>query len=195
MWLKSSNAQTSLAPPSAYGQFNQTVLKRSTRAVLFPKGASVLLTPSFTKAILDGRPKGLTSTIEFDMYHPLPDTVAGWQPTILVNKIQREKEAALAAELAAAKHEAEIAAELAAKEEAEKAAKAQKDSLSHKPEFEEVLNYYQPFSREPQYSEPLPFVPNFPLRRQWKSHKKSPVFRKYISSSTFYADNSQLFLF
>ena len=72
-------------------KFQNHVLKRRTRSVLFPNKANLLLTPAFTKAVLDGRPRGLSYSVEFDMYHPLPDTIEGWQPTVLINKLKEQK--------------------------------------------------------------------------------------------------------
>ncbi|TMW48670.1 hypothetical protein DOY81_006259 [Sarcophaga bullata] len=72
-------------------KFQNHILKRRTRSVLFPNKANLLLTPAFTKAVLDGRPRGLSYSVEFDMYHPLPDTIEGWQPTILINKLKEQK--------------------------------------------------------------------------------------------------------
>lgn len=72
-------------------KFEDHVLKRRIRSVVFPNKANLLLTPAFTKAVLDGRPRGLSYSVEFDMYHPLPDTIEGWQPTILINKFNKPK--------------------------------------------------------------------------------------------------------
>lgn len=68
-------------------RFTNHVLKRRIRSVVFPNKAQLLLTPAFTKAVLDGRPRGLSYSVEFDMYSPLPDTIEGWKPTILYNKL------------------------------------------------------------------------------------------------------------
>lgn len=73
--------------------FQDHILKRRIRAVIFPNKAQVLLTPAFTKAILGGRPRGLSYSVEFDMYHPLPDTIDGWKPTLLLNKVKQENKA------------------------------------------------------------------------------------------------------
>ncbi|XP_061400298.1 uncharacterized protein LOC133336021 [Musca vetustissima] len=77
--------------PSMLCQFQEKVLKRRTRSFVFPKKGQLLLTPVFAKAILGGIPKGLTYSMEFDMYHPLPDTVEGWKPTILLNQIGKKQ--------------------------------------------------------------------------------------------------------
>ncbi|KAH8268376.1 hypothetical protein KR026_005970, partial [Drosophila bipectinata] len=63
--------------------FEDKLLSRKVRGLIFPDKASVLLTAALTKLIVGGRPSGLQYSLEFDMYHPLPDTVEGWQPKIL----------------------------------------------------------------------------------------------------------------
>ncbi|XP_005188041.3 uncharacterized protein LOC101888090 [Musca domestica] len=77
--------------PALKTQFHNRILKRRTRSLVFPKKASLLLTPVFSKAVLGGIPRGLIYSMEFDMYHPLPDTVEGWQPTILLNQIGKKQ--------------------------------------------------------------------------------------------------------
>lgn len=93
-WIShaSANDCCSTAAPRLLEVFQENVLKRRTRSVIFPKKAQVLITPSFAKGVLGGIPRGLSYTIEFDMYHMLPDTVEGWKPTILINKIEKEKQ-------------------------------------------------------------------------------------------------------
>ncbi|XP_075144850.1 uncharacterized protein LOC142219950 [Haematobia irritans] len=76
---------------SSLQTFHDRVLKRRIRSVVFPQKAQLLLTPAFGKAILGGRPRGLGYSIEFDMYNPLPDTVEGWKPTILLKQIENKK--------------------------------------------------------------------------------------------------------
>jgi len=60
------------------------LLSRRVRALIFPNKASVLLTAAMTKIVVGGRPGGLQYSLEFDMYVPLPDTVGGWRPNILI---------------------------------------------------------------------------------------------------------------
>lgn len=60
------------------------ILSRRVRALIFPSKASVLLTAALTKIIVGGRPSGMQYSLEFDMYIPLPDTVEGWRPNILL---------------------------------------------------------------------------------------------------------------
>jgi len=62
----------------------EALLSRRVRALIFPNKASVLLTAALTKIIVGGRPGGLQYSLEFDMYVPLPDTVDGWRPNILI---------------------------------------------------------------------------------------------------------------
>ncbi|XP_017968399.1 uncharacterized protein LOC108659802 [Drosophila navojoa] len=61
------------------------LLSRRGRAVVFPKGSTVLITAAMTKIIVGGRPSGLQYSVEFDMYVSLPDTVDGWRPNILLD--------------------------------------------------------------------------------------------------------------
>ncbi|EDW15613.2 uncharacterized protein LOC6574094 [Drosophila mojavensis] len=61
------------------------LLSRRARAVVFPKGSTVLITAAMTKIIVGGRPSGLQYSVEFDMYVSLPDTVDGWRPNILLD--------------------------------------------------------------------------------------------------------------
>ncbi|XP_068155100.1 uncharacterized protein [Drosophila tropicalis] len=58
-------------------------LSRRVRGLIFPDKAALLLTAALTKLILGGRPSGLQYSLEFDMYVPLPDSIHGWEPTIL----------------------------------------------------------------------------------------------------------------
>lgn len=65
-------------------------LTRRVRALIFPNKASVLLTAALTKIIVGGRPSGLQYILEFDMYIPLPDTVQGWRPNILLGSTTKK---------------------------------------------------------------------------------------------------------
>ncbi|XP_017117589.1 uncharacterized protein LOC108139373 [Drosophila elegans] len=65
------------------GSFENRILSRRVRGLVFPDKASILLTAALTKIIVGGRPSGLQYSLEFDIYVPLPDTVEGWQPKIL----------------------------------------------------------------------------------------------------------------
>ncbi|KAH8310907.1 hypothetical protein KR044_003445 [Drosophila immigrans] len=64
--------------------YQEGLLSRRVRALIFPNKASVLITAAMTKIIVGGRPGGLQYSLEFDMYVPLPDTVEGWRPNILL---------------------------------------------------------------------------------------------------------------
>lgn len=66
--------------------FEHTVLKRVSRAVVFPKNAAILLTLALAKAVVGGYPRGLNYGIEFDMYRELPDSLHHWKHPILENK-------------------------------------------------------------------------------------------------------------
>lgn len=72
-------------------KFYSHVLRRRMRAVVFPNKANLVLTSAFTKAVLDGRPRGLLYSMEFDMYNPLPDTIEGWKPNILLHNLEQQK--------------------------------------------------------------------------------------------------------
>ncbi|KAH8359129.1 hypothetical protein KR093_004493 [Drosophila rubida] len=75
--LSLSNQTQSLA-------LQDNLVSRRVRALIFPNKASVLITAALTKIIVGDRPNGLQYSLEFDMYVPLPDTVEGWRPNILL---------------------------------------------------------------------------------------------------------------
>ncbi|EDW66827.1 uncharacterized protein Dvir_GJ23809 [Drosophila virilis] len=70
----------------------ERLLSRRVRALVFPNKASVLITAALTKIIVGGRPSGLQYSLEFDMYVPLPDTVEGWSPKILLDHTDNKKQ-------------------------------------------------------------------------------------------------------
>ncbi|XP_030572167.1 uncharacterized protein LOC115770871 [Drosophila novamexicana] len=72
----------------------ERLLSRRVRALVFPNKASVLITAALTKIIVGGRPSGLQYSLEFDMYVPLPDTVEGWRPKILLDHTANKKQPA-----------------------------------------------------------------------------------------------------
>lgn len=93
LWLLwTSVVYSSTEASTKLQMFHETVLKRRTRAVAFPKRSLLLFTAAFFKALVHGRPRGLLFSMEFDIYHPLPDGIEGWKPTIILNKIEREKQ-------------------------------------------------------------------------------------------------------
>ncbi|KAH8399099.1 hypothetical protein KR215_002165 [Drosophila sulfurigaster] len=70
--------------------YKDSLLSRRVRALIFPNKASVLLTAALTKIVVGGRPSGLQYSLEFDMYVPLPDTIEGWRPNILIGSTTKK---------------------------------------------------------------------------------------------------------
>ncbi|XP_073820031.1 uncharacterized protein [Musca autumnalis] len=82
---------SSTSAPTVLDQFQDKILKRRTRALIFPPKASFGVTPALGTRVIGGI-RGLLFSFEFDMYHALPDSVEGWKPTILLKKIEQETE-------------------------------------------------------------------------------------------------------
>ncbi|XP_031636405.1 formin-like protein 7 [Contarinia nasturtii] len=59
----------------------QRILRRKKRFLLFPPGAAIVTTMSFTKTLVPRSPSGINTIGEVDIFYPLQNKIEDWYPT------------------------------------------------------------------------------------------------------------------